>query len=215
MSRSEREREQGAAAPRGGKKWRRTALGQPETRASSATADDLSRTPSETHVEPATVAGESPLEAEDESFAARLRYLFAATRQPNGRPWSANAVARASGGRLTAQAVYSLYRGATPNPKLETILALAEVLSVDPEYFVSPGALSRLQARHAEQYEALEADPSIAFVSRRMGRMTPADKAIIVAMVQRLTGASSSKEQAADQPLDAERLPQMRQDLPE
>ena len=148
----------------------------------------------------------------DESFAARLRYLFAATRQPDGRPWSANAVARASGGHLTAQAVYSLYRGATPNPKLETILALANVLSVDPEYFVNPGALGRLKATHAGQYAALEADPHIAFVSRRMGQMTPEDKAIIVAMVQRLTETSAAKDVAFES-LDAAVVAHMRQDL--
>lgn len=151
--------------------------------------------------------------ATDESFAARLRYLFAATRQPNGRPWSANAVARASGGHLTAQAVYSLYRGSTPNPKLETILALADVLSVDPEYFVSPGALGRLKATHTGQYAALAADPHTAFVSRRMGQMTPEDKAIIVAMVQRLSETSAAKD-AASESHNADVAAQMRQDLP-
>ena len=220
MSRSEREREQTAAPPPPARKaWRRTALGARDTsgadagtgmpsasatRGAADVADPSSR---------ASGATDAIHElAADESFAARLRYLFAATRQPDGRPWSANAVARASGGRLTAQAVYSLYRGATPNPKLETILALADVLSVDPEYFVNPGALGRLKATHAGQYAALEADPHIAFVSRRMGQMTPQDKAIIVAMVQRLTETSAAKNAAPDS-LDAAVVAQMRQDL--
>ena len=220
MSRSERDREQPVAPPpRARKAWRRTALGSRDTSGAGAGTDVLfdpihgvaagapdpsSRAGGVTDAESALIA--------DESFAARLRYLFAATRQPDGRPWSANAVARASGGRLTAQAVYSLYRGATPNPKLETILALADVLSVDPEYFVSPGALGRLKATHTGQYAALETDPHIAFVSRRMGQMTPEDKAIIVAMVQRLTGEPATADRASE-PLDAAVVAQMRQDL--
>ena len=221
MSRSERDREHSPPEPRAGKTWRRTALGLREAGASDGPDGALTQLTSDLSAAAANqtshsgAAGDAASDAtDDESFAARLRYLFAASRQRDGRPWSANAVARASGGRLTAQAVYSLYRGATPNPKLETILALADVLSVDPEYFVSPGALGRLRATHAGQYAALEADPHIAFVSRRMGQMTPADKAIIVAMVQRLTSASSPKEQAASPPLEMDRAPQMRQDLP-
>jgi len=218
MSRSERE--QPTAIPRNQRKWQRTPLGLREVGASNGLAGETPRMVTELTAEPLEPSGRSgaaPHAAsevdEDESFAARLRYLFGTTRQPTGRPWSANAVARASGGRLTAQAVYSLYRGATPNPKLETILAVAEVLSVDPEFFVSPGALGRLKARHTEQYAALIEDPGIAFVSRRMGEMTPEDKAIIVTMVERLTGQPAPKDLASE-PLDGALGAQMRQDLP-
>lgn len=193
MSRSEQDRERAPArtpAAKQNRSWRRTALGLREPIADG--------TPPVRDDERDSSAAGRDAPSPEETFAARLRYLFAATRQPDGRPWSANAVARASGGRLTAQAVYSLYRGATPNPKLETILALSEVLGVDPEYFVSPGALSRLQGTHSAQYGALETDPSIAFVSRRMGDMTPADKAIIVELVRRLTGSPGPLERAPE-----------------
>ena len=216
MSRSERGRDHTASPSPPKRTWRRTALGLHQggpTKPLAPTADDQASAQSEAtaHISGAPVV--TPDASEDESFGARLRYLFAATRQANGRPWSANAVARASGGRLTAQAVYSLYRGATPNPKLETILALAETLGIDPEYFVSPGALGRLKATHAGGYAALEADPHIAFVSRRMGQMTPGDKAIIVAMVHRLSEEATSKD-AASGSLDATVMTQTRQDLP-
>ncbi|MGH2504967.1 MAG: hypothetical protein ACRDID_20850 [Ktedonobacterales bacterium] len=221
MSRSERE--QPATTPRNRRNWQRTALGLREVGASNGLTSETPQLATELTAEPlepleptsrSDVATHAESEADlDETFAARLRYLFATTRQPAGRPWSANAVARASRGRLTAQAVYSLYRGATPNPKLETILALAEVLSVDPEYFVSPGALGRLKATHTGQYATLEADPNITFVSRRMGRMTPEDKAIIVKMVERLTEKPARKDPASE-PFDAALGAQMRQDLP-
>ena len=110
----------------------------------------------------------------------------------------------------TKQAAHS--HNATQNPKLETILALADVLSVDPEYFVSPGALGRLRATHSGQYAALEADPHIVFVSRRMGQMTPEDKAIIVAIVQRLTGEPATTDRASE-PLEVSVVAQMRQDM--
>lgn len=223
MSRSERELEQPEAPSRPKRTWRRTALGQhraePTERAKPlALAADGQTAPSGLEAHEPNASGVAPTAPEDESFAARLRYLFAATRQPNGRPWSANAVARASGGRLTAQAVYSLYRGATPNPKRETILALADVLDIDPEYFVSPGALGRLKAAHDGQYATMETDPNIAFVSRRMGQMTPEDRAIIVAMVRRLaaepsSGEPSSTKTVPSESLDAAGLTRMRQDL--
>lgn len=220
MSRSERGRDQITAPSRPKRTWQRTALGLHEAEpakplAPVANGEVSTWSGTDTHGSSASTA--TPVAPEDESFAARLRYLFAATRQANGRPWSANAVARASGGRLTPQAVYSLFRGATPNPKLETILALSEVLGIDPEYFVSPGALSRLKATHAGRYAALEADPHIAFVSRRMGQMTPEDKAIIVAMVHRLSADAASEaslKDAASDPFDAAVMTQTRQDLP-
>ena len=214
MSRSERGRDKAPTPSRSARTWRRTALGLNQAEQRIPALGDLTSAESGTNEYVSSVPAAASAVPEDESFAARLRYLFAATRQANGRPWSANAVARASSGRFTAQAVYSLYRGATPNPKLETIRALAEVLGIDPEYFVSPGALGRLKAKHTGQYAELVADPHIAFVSRQMGQMTPEDKAIIVAMVQRLTGEPSPKDRTAIEPLDAIVVTQMRQDLP-
>jgi len=157
---------------------------------------------------------------DEAAFQTRLRYLFTTTRQDSGAPWSFNAVARASAGRISAQAVYRLYTKADANPSLETLRALADVFGVEPEYFVRAGALRQRRERVEQAYGRLEADPHIAFVSRRMGNMSEADKALLVEFVRRLTTAQRepeaqgtvSHERLDDQEGDDERH-EMRQDL--
>ena len=167
-----------------------TAATAPEGAApTSVEPDDKATERPTAPVTAAESANELTPDAGEETFAARLRYLFAATRRRDGSRWTLNAVARATGGRVSAQQVYALYTGQSANPMLETIRALAEVFGVEPEYFVQAGALHRIQTRHEAEYATLEADPHIAFVSRRMGNLSAADKALIVDFVRRLGGA--------------------------
>ena len=85
------------------------------------------------------------------------------------------------------QAVYRLYTKPEVNPSIETIRVLAGVFGVDPDYFVRADALRERHERLDQAYAQLEADPHIAFVSQRMGRMSEADKALLVEFVRRLS----------------------------
>lgn len=159
---------------------------------------------------------EAPEDSRDDaleaSFTARLRYLFASTLRPTGARWTLNGVARATEGRLSTQQVYALYTGQSANPTLETLRALAAVFGVTPDFFVRPGALAEAQERSEHAYAALLADPQVAFVSRRMGQLSPADKAFVTEFVRRLS--PSSGEPAPTEP-QVELRAELRQDLPE
>lgn len=166
-------------SPVGGRSWKRAATGAdapidaPTLPGPLATATDHD----------ANAQGQQ----EDESFRARLRYLFMTTRQRDGSAWSFNAVARSSGGHISAQAVYRLYTKPDVNPSLDTIRILAGVFGIDPEYFVRSDALRQAREQMEQDYARLEADPRITFVSRRMGQMSEADKALLVDFVKRLS----------------------------
>ncbi|HZC08378.1 MAG TPA: hypothetical protein VE338_22285 [Ktedonobacterales bacterium] len=171
--------------------WKRAATGAaapvdapvlPEERPGANPGERLGQLPADTHYD-ANAQGQQ----EDESFRARLRYLFMTTRQRDGSPWSFNAVARSSGGHISAQAVYRLYTMPDVNPSLETIRILAGVFGIDPEYFVRSDALRQAREQMEQDYARLEADPRITFVSRRMGQMSEADKALLVDFVKRLS----------------------------
>ena len=170
---------------------------------------------SETHNEvaaPATL-DEAAITSPDDSFTARLRYLFASRLRADGSRWTLNAVARATGGRLSTQQVYALYTGQSANPTLETLRALADVFGITPDFFVRGDALAEAQRQSEHAYAALLADPQVAFVSRRMGQMAPADKALIAEYVRRLS-VSATLGSTQPEPLVHEPLtPEMRQDL--
>ena len=158
---------------------------------------------------------ESEVNSPDDSFTARLRYLFASRLRADGSRWTLNAVARATGGRLSTQQVYALYSGQSANPTLETLRALADVFGVSPDFFVRGDALAEAQRQSEHAYSTLIADPQVAFVSRRMGQMSPADKALIAEFVRRLSVSAAlgptSPEPQRQEPL----TPVMRQDLPQ
>lgn len=155
----------------------------------------------------------------DDSFAARLQYLVAASRRRDGGRWTLNGVARTTAGRLSTQQVYMLYTGQSANPTLETIRTLAEVFGVDPDFFVKAGALARERARVEAAFETLQEDPHIAFVSRQMGEMSAADKALIVDFVRRLAQPATSSEVTPQlhkgQPTREMPSHEMRKDLPD
>src|SRR5487761_1913987 len=172
---------------------------------------------SETHNEVAASAtvDEAAINSPDDSFTARLRYLFASRLRADGSRWTLNAVARATGGRLSTQQVYALYTGQSANPTLETLRALADVFGVSPDFFVRGDALAEAQRQSEHAYSTLIADPQVAFVSRRMGQMAPADKALIAEFVRRLS-ASATPGSTQPEPLVHEPVtPEMRQDLPQ
>lgn len=150
----------------------------------------------------------------DDSFTARLRYLFASRLRADGSRWTLNAVARATGGRLSTQQVYALYSGQSANPTLETLRALADVFGVAPDFFVRGDALVEAQRQSEHAYSTLIADPQVAFVSRRMGQMSPADKALIAEFVRRLSVSAVHGSPLPDQQLQEPLTPEMRQDLP-
>lgn len=155
----------------------------------------------------------------DDSFAARLQYLVASTRRRDGGRWTLNGIARATAGRLSTQQVYMLYTGQSANPTLETIRTLAEVFGVDPDFFVKADALAREHARVEAAFETLQADPHIAFVSRQMGDMSAADKALIVDFVRRLAQTAAAPKVTPEldrgQPTGETPDVEMRQDLPD
>lgn len=195
--------QRGANAPPGGqaqrgewRTWKRTPTG--EAAPVTPSAEQLTGSITAPHAVDTT--RDLALEGEGtDTFQARLRSLFTTTRQATGAPWSFNAVARASEGHISAQAVYRLYTKADANPSLETIRVLASVFGVDPDYFVRPGALRQQQEQTQDAYARLEADPHITFVSRRMGQMTEADKLLLVEFARRLTdghGAPPKRQNA-------------------
>lgn len=158
--------------------------------------------------------GENPNES---SLTERLRYLFDSTRQRDGSRWTLNAVARASEGRLSAQAVYSLYTGHSTNPMLETIRTLADVFGVEPEFFVRSSESVEHPEHATGAPAALETDPQIAYVSRSMSYLPPADKSLIVDFVRRLSAHLSAPAQNSPDLADSSQLPAitegMRKDL--
>jgi len=183
-----------ANAPRGRESqkrtWKRTPTGEAATVAPSPSAGSSTRSNATPDgIDPAPDPAEELASEghETDTFQTRLRYLFTTTRQPTGALWSFNAVARASGGHISVQAVYRLYTKAGANPSLETIRVLAGVFGVEPDYFVRPDAMRERQEQVEQAYAQLEADPNIAFVSRRMGSMSGADKALLVEFVRRLS----------------------------
>lgn len=135
-------------------------------------------------------------DSQNSSFAHRLKYLFETTTRRDGSRWTFNGVARATQGRLSTQQVYALYNGQSANPTLETIRTLAEVFAVEPDFFVRVDAFAEHQQRLVDAYAALEADPRIAFVSRHMGQMSDADKALIADFVKRLVRHPALEERA-------------------
>jgi transcriptional regulator with XRE-family HTH domain len=169
-----------------------------------------------THNEDAGTAAldESVVNSPDDSFTARLRYLFASRLRADGSRWTLNAVARATAGRLSTQQVYALYSGQSANPTLETLCALADVFGVAPDFFVRGDALAEAQRQNEHAYSTLIADPQVAFVSRRMGQMSPADKALIAEFVRRLSVSAVHGSPLPDQQLQEPLTPEMRQDLP-
>ena len=75
-------------------------------------------------------------------------------------------------------------------------------------------ALQRETQRQGEHaYSALIADPQVAFVSRRMGQMAPADKALIAEFVRRLSASATLGSTQPDLPLHQPLTPETRQDL--
>ena len=156
---------------------------------------------------------ESANTSPDDSFTARLRYLFASRLRADGSRWTLNAVARATGGRLSTQQVYALYTGQSANPTLETLRALADVFGITPDFFVRGDALAEAQRQGEHAYSTLIADPQVAFVSRRMGQMSPADKALIAEFVRRLSVSAAHGPTPPEPQLHEPLTPEMRQDL--
>ena len=156
---------------------------------------------------------ESEVNSPDDSFTARLRYLFASRLRADGSRWTLNAVARATSGRLSTQQVYALYSGQSANPTLETLRALADVFGVAPDFFVRGDALGEAQRQGEHAYASLIADPQVAFVSRRMGQMAPADKTLIAEFVRRLSASATLGSTQPEPPLHQPLTPETRQDL--
>lgn len=82
------------------------------------------------------------------SFGGRLRWLMETCSQPNGRPWTAGALAKAltaAGHRVSRQHVWKLMQGGA-QPSFALVDALAHVFGVGVEAFSERSAEPELPA---------------------------------------------------------------------
>jgi transcriptional regulator with XRE-family HTH domain len=84
------------------------------------------------------------------SISRKTNRLFETIEnESTGRPYTNAEVARMSLGHLTEEQVGKIRSGATPNPSVNQVVALAEVFGVHPSYFLDGGSKPPILDREA------------------------------------------------------------------
>ena len=118
------------------------------------------------------------------SLARAVSVLMRGT--PNsrtGEPFTAEDVARASGGQLTPDEVRALQTGELTDPAMSQLMALSEVFGVDPGFWYSPS--EDLLALDDEVFDALRNEKTHLILSKIHGR-PDAEKDMILRTMEHL-----------------------------
>jgi hypothetical protein len=88
------------------------------------------------------MTGHGPTTEELSTLAGRVRFLIRTVYPPGGQPMSPREISEEAGRlgeSITADAIYKISTGATKDPKMSTLRALAAVFRLrDPAFFFDP-----------------------------------------------------------------------------
>jgi transcriptional regulator with XRE-family HTH domain len=97
------------------------------------------------------------------------------------RPYTNAEVARMSLGDLTEEEVENIRTGATPNPSVDKVVALAEVFGVHPSYFLDVGSKPPILDREAM---AILQDETISAIAHKSLHLTGREREMILGIIR-------------------------------
>lgn len=116
-----------------------------------------------------------------DEIAGRFEHLLRATKsERTGEHYTSAEVARMSAGDLTEEEVEGIRTGEIPDPSVSQVVALAEVLGVQPSYFLDRQEPPPLDE---EAMEALRNETVVAILRESM-RLPDRDRRIILGIVR-------------------------------
>ena len=128
--------------------------------------------------------GRAVARVESQDLAGRVESLFATIRHPGtGEPYTNAEVARMSAGVLTEEDVAGIRSGATPDPTVGQVAALAAVFGVPPTYLVDRG--KGPSVLDDKVMDAL-ADETASAILRESARLPEREKRIVLGVVRQL-----------------------------
>ena len=101
--------------------------------------------------------------------------------ESTGRPYTNAEVARMSLGDLTEGEVEKIRTGATPNPSVDQVVALAEVFGVHPSYFLDGGSKPPILDREAM---AILQDETISAIAHKSLHLPGREREMILGIIR-------------------------------
>ncbi|GAB3469686.1 helix-turn-helix transcriptional regulator [Kineococcus endophyticus] len=118
-------------------------------------------------------------------FADRLNKLFDTMRHPSGREYSlkeiADGTARVGPTAVTHQHLSRLRSGASRNPGLDQVKAIANVFGVSPKYFVGEEQSAQLESEM--NFLTMMRDRKLSNTFLRASRLTPEGLAVVTDLI--------------------------------
>ena len=131
-------------------------------------------------------AGAPGLENRRGSIAQKTSRLFESIEnESTGRPYTNAEVARMSLGDLTEEEVEKIRTGATPDPSVDQVVALADVFGVHPSYFLDGGSKPPILDR--EVMEILQ-DETISAIAHKSLHLPGREREMILGIIRQFEG---------------------------
>ena len=116
------------------------------------------------------------------SISQKTNRLFEnIANESTGRPYTNAEVARISLGDLTEEEVENIRTGATPDPSVDQIVALAEVFGVHPSYFLNGGSKPPILDREAM---AILQDETISAIAHKSLHLPGREREMILGIIR-------------------------------
>jgi transcriptional regulator with XRE-family HTH domain len=146
--------------------------------------------PPEVWFEESVSKGRSIGETDESSgMSGRLEHLFETVRNPKtGEPYTNAEVARMTLGDLSEEEVEGIRTGATPDPTVGQVAALAAVFGVEPSYLVNRREPPLLDE---ELVQALR-DEDVRDVTRRIASLPKRERRIVLGIVREFKATNSA-----------------------
>ena len=127
-------------------------------------------------------AGTPKLDGDRGSISQRMNRIFETIEnEKTGRPYTNAEVARMSLGDLTEEDVEKIRTGATPNPSVDQVVALAEVFGVHPSYFLDGGRKPPILDREAM---AILQDETISAIAHKSLYLPGREREMILGIIR-------------------------------
>jgi transcriptional regulator with XRE-family HTH domain len=127
-------------------------------------------------------AGIPELDGHRGSISQKTNRLFETIEnESTGRPYTNAEVARGSLGDLTEAEVEKIRSGATPDPSVDQVVALAEVFGVHPSYFLDGGSKPPILDREAM---AILQDETISAIAHKSLHLPGREREMILGIIR-------------------------------
>lgn len=121
----------------------------------------------------------------NQTLAEKIDRLFLVFRRPDGREWSAEAVASAiaeQGDKISGVYIHMLRSGRKDNPTKKHLEALARFFGVDVSYFYEDSLTPEQLNLELEVHAAMR-DRSVRMVALRAGGLSPQAMVAVIALL--------------------------------